>query len=156
MWGPKDLDCILIREAPATHFRIRVRNEDYVGPHDGGKCCSPKYKRINKWIKIKCFSSPSSPIFGDFFELFHNFVSVLLMKLKIRMSYPPSANNFERLMPCRPCRTIEASFLEDLVPPSVLVCHIPLQLINLNTPCSVGSATRGHFFLEDFFFFFFF
>ena len=51
------------------------------------------------------------------------------MKLKISMSYPPSGNNFEHYMPCKPCRTLEASFLEDLVPPSKLVCHIPLQLI---------------------------
>ena len=42
------------------------------------------------------------------------------------MLYPPSANNFDDPMPCRPsCRTFEASFLEDLDPPSKLVCHIP-------------------------------
>ena len=36
-----------------------------------------KYKQ-NKWIKlkVKCFSSPSTPIFVDFFELFHNSVSL--------------------------------------------------------------------------------
>ena len=41
---------------------------------------------------------------------------------------------------------MEASFLEDLVPPSKLVCHIPLQLITSKTPCSVGPVTRGPFF----------
>ena len=106
------------------------------------------------------FLVPSTPIFGDFFELFHNCVSVPLskspLKIKISMSYPPSTNNFEHPMPCSSCRTLEASFLEDLVPPSKLVCHIPLQLITLNTPRSVGPVMRGQFFRRPCFFVFFF
>ena len=85
---------------------------------------------------------------ADFWRPLLNFSITLYLypyqkarKLKISMSYPPSANNFEHPMPCRPCRTLEASFLEDLVPPSKLVCHIPLQLITLSTPCSVGPVT---------------
>ena len=102
------------------------------------------------------------------------------MKLKISMPYPSAAINFEHpiSMACRPCRTLEASFLEDLVPPSQLVCHIPLKLITLNIPRPVGPAalrpansnnlqpitlnltlhvlSREASFLEDLVFFFFF
>ena len=104
------------------------------------------------------------PVHADFCRLILNFYITLYpyqkapVKLKSSMSYPPSANNFEHPMPCRPCRTHEASFLEDLVPPSKLVCHIPLQLITLKTPSSGGPVTGGQFFRRPclFFFFFFF
>ena len=60
----------------------------------------------------------SSPIFETFLNFFHNFISVPLSKNPLWSSQlvcpiPSSANNF----PFRPCRTLEASFLEDLVPP---------------------------------------
>ena len=68
---------------------------------------------------------------GEFFQLFHNFVFVPrqnapYIKLKLVCPIPLSANNFEHHMPCRPCRTHEAIFLEDRVLPSFskLVCHI--------------------------------
>ena len=62
--------------------------------------------------------------------------------------------NIPCLVVCRPCRTLEASFLEDLVPPSKLVWHIPLQLITLKTPSSVGPVTQGQFFRRPCFFWF--
>ena len=98
------------------------------------------------------------PVLADFWRLFFFDFSVTLylyppikkplMKLKISMSYPPSANNLEHPMPCRPCRTPEASFFRK--PCSTFkICHIPLQL-NFEHPSSVGPVTRG----QSFFFFF--
>ena len=120
-------------------------------------CFESRFTRMVSSLKYKWppgqRSSPFLADFWDFFELFHNFISTPLSKNPLWSSQlvcpiPSPANNF----PFRPCRTLEASFLEDLVPPSKLVCHIPLQLITLNTPCSVGPVTRGQFFRRPCFF----
>ena len=73
------------------------------------------------------------PVLADIWRLFLNFsISLYLYsyqkapyeaqnKINKYVLSPPSANNFEHPMPCW------GQFLEDLVPPSKLVCHTPFS-----------------------------